>query len=422
VTKTLEQFIGFRNAVMVKNFPKATPLASPDPSLLYGVELEIENTERDEWVVPGITGKEDNSLRNNGWEYVTQPMTFSNLAHCLGLFFAKSQVNANNYSERCSIHVHTNCRDLTWEQISTVCMLYQMLEPLFFTFVGEDRSRNIFCVPWSETQLTYNVVNRLAKSPNSLKDWQKYTALNLKTLWNYGTIEWRHMAGTHDLEKILNWCRLIACLFAYARKSSLEDTKKFVINLNSTSEYRKSIDILFGEWAHLLYVQNYETLLEEGVLNMKYALLAPDEVMKLSEYGEDGQDVIGDYEEDDDQPPLRAARPDANRFMEALAQVRQNADIRFVAEQAVQNPQPAAAQQTQQVVPPPPLWWGAAAEVQPEEQGIGAFRVRAIWQDMPRGFRHDERNHEIRTTANGRLQVRQRLRPLGAGPAPRNRF
>lgn len=277
---TIGEWMGM-NPTVPHNFNKAVPLACPDATLLYGLELEVEHTRGPDWVVGGMSGKEDGSLRNSGYEYITKPMSFSNLGFCLDNFFKKTGVTEANYSERCSVHVHTNCRDLTWDQVSTVCLLYQMLEKLLFRFIGHGRDTNIFCVPWSETTLSFNVINNIQANPALLKRWQKYTALNLLPLFNtnQGTIEWRHMQGTHDRDRILNWCRIIGCIFAHARKMSLEDTKKFVINLNSTSEYRGVIDALFGEWAHLLYVPEYELLLEEGVLNMKYALIGEDKTV-----------------------------------------------------------------------------------------------------------------------------------------------
>jgi hypothetical protein len=390
---------------MLKNFPKATPLPCPDSSLLYGVELEIENTQNNDWVVPGMEGKEDNSLRNNGWEYVTQPMTFSNLAYCLNLFFTKSKVTAANYSERCSIHVHTNCRDLTWEQVSTLCLLYQMLEPLFFAFVGEERDKNIFCVPWSETQLTYNVINRLKSQPNTLKEWQKYTALNLRTLWTYGTVEWRHMAGTHDMEKILHWCRLIGCLYAYVRKNNLEDTKKFVINLNTSSEYRKSIDVLFGEWAHLLYVKDYEVMLEAGVLSMKYALLNPQEAAEepvdehlphLPEMLARQQAQLGELRGDAQDNEIRA-----NNFVFANQRNWDEADVAPVMDWGRVEAAPQVAQQGV----------AAAPEVNfPAPRLEAQFRPDRFWRDMPVGFPRDFFQHEVRNhpTNRGVMQIRLR--------------
>ncbi len=144
-------------------YPRVTSIPTPDPSLLYGVELEIENTDSD-LAVPGMRAVEDGSLRNNGWEFVTQPMTLSNPNHCLSSFFDGRGFSDENYSERCSVHVHTNCLDLTFSQLAAICMLYQVFEGVLFNFIGNDRDKNIFCVPWSETNLSYRTVNRIEEA------------------------------------------------------------------------------------------------------------------------------------------------------------------------------------------------------------------------------------------------------------------
>lgn len=275
----IEQLFGLKPMPKIYTNTRAKPLVASCASLLYGVELEIENARNvEEWNTPGTVFKEDNSLRNHGIEVVTSPMTISILNYVLTNFFEKSKVNESNYSERCSVHVHANCRDLTPEQVATVCLLYQVFEHLFYRFVGNDRDKNIFCVPWHETILTYNIVPELYKNNyGKLKQWMKYTGLNLLPLFSFGTLEFRQMAGEYDKERIINWCQLIGCLFEHARNNPLDTVQKQLIELNTTSEYRNVLDLVFQQWADLLRVPDYDLLLEEGVLNMKYSILNPAE-------------------------------------------------------------------------------------------------------------------------------------------------
>jgi hypothetical protein len=248
------------------------------PGLFYGVELEIENVPNyGDWnYPPGISFKEDNSLRNNGIEVVTAPMRPKDLDYTLRSLFEAAKLDEENYSERCSVHVHANCRDLTLDQLSVIALLYQIFEHLFYRFIGDGRDTNIFCVPWYETTLTHGVINNFnINSAGKLKRWQKYTGLNLLPLFGFGTIEFRHMAGTNNRRRIMNWCNLIGCLFQYALTHELKQVKDTVVGLNTTSAYRQTIDEVFGRWSDLLKSPNYEPLLEEGVLSMKYSLLDP---------------------------------------------------------------------------------------------------------------------------------------------------
>lgn len=257
-----------------KTFSKATPLEAADPSLLYGVELEIENTAEQEWLVTGMRGEPDGSLRNHGFEYITQPMTYSNAAHCLSTFFTRSKVTDANYSERCSVHVHTNCLDLTIEQLTSLLLLYQTFERVLFNFIGHDRDKNIFCVPWSQTTLHYGVAARLVKGDTSaVHQWQKYTAVNLLPLLEQGTIEWRHMHGNCDLQYILKWMNIIGNMYRVARAQPLTDIKKEIVELNTNSQYRVFMSNVFQNYFPELMTTSSEEDIEDGVLQTKYSLL-----------------------------------------------------------------------------------------------------------------------------------------------------
>jgi Putative amidoligase enzyme len=218
-----------------KNFPKAANRGAKDPSLLYGVELEIEGVPH--WadlVVPGMDCKADGSLRNNGREFITAPMTYSNLAYCLELFFTKAKLTGDNYSERCSIHVHTNVQDMTWDQIQTLTLIYQVVERVLFRWIGAGREENIFCVPLHQTAITYNTIGSTPDS-DVFRGWEKYTAFNFLPMFTQGTVEWRHMHGHCDVDKILQWCQIIGSIFSYARRTQFDVAKKIVVELNTNS-------------------------------------------------------------------------------------------------------------------------------------------------------------------------------------------
>lgn len=256
------------------------PNTGSDPTLVYGVELEIEGITEGHGSVIGIRMDTDGSLRNNGREFITKPMRFRELAYCLNNLFVRNKFTEDNYSERCSVHVHANCTDLTKDQLSTVLLIYQVFERVLFNFAGGERDKNIFCVPWYETNLTQGIVNSLiTQGPEALRRWQKYTAVNLLPLFTYGTIEFRHMPGTNNLEKILNWVNIIGCMFAYARVHPLEEVKAALTDLNTSSAYIPLAEQIFQEYFPMLVTSEEDFIaLEEGVLSMKYSLLPNDDV------------------------------------------------------------------------------------------------------------------------------------------------
>jgi hypothetical protein len=253
------------------------PVIGADPDLMYGVELEIENlnpeVSKGDFCVAGTVFHEDGSLRNNGGEYVTKPMKLRELQYVLNQFFRKNQFNEDNYSERCSVHVHANVGDMEWEQVKTLILVYQVFERSLFSFIGGERDKNIFCVPLYDTQLTQNLIDRKGSDvAGKWKSWEKYTALNLLPIFSQTTIEFRHMGGTCDLNRIMLWCNIIGCLFAFAKRESFEEASKYFLSLNTTSAYKEAVFRVFGEWSYvLLSLPTHEQDMEDGVLTAKYA-------------------------------------------------------------------------------------------------------------------------------------------------------
>lgn len=263
-------------------------LPCPHPGLLYGIELEIENASS-EWCIPGMDVEEDGSLRNHGYEFITAPMTYSDQSELLRTFFDSKRLDIKNYSERTSIHVHSDCTDLTLDQLSNILVLYQIVEKVLFHWIGNNRDDNIFCVPWSQTITTYNIINNLQGFMRyATVERNKYTALNLVPLAQIGTIEWRHMNGHCDVERILLWLRIIGHFYRVATSHEHATVLERATKLNSSSEYERFLDWLFQEDAVKLKQPGFKLLLEDGVLNMKFSLIGKKTVAKTK--------LISDFE------------------------------------------------------------------------------------------------------------------------------
>jgi hypothetical protein len=184
-----------------------------------------------------------------GIEAVSLPVATKHLPNLLTAFFKKFEIDENNYSERCSTHVHFNVEPLTFSQVAAICLLYQTMEDLLFLFAGEDRKNNIFCVPWNQCNLSYNIVSRLESGDSHVfHSWQKYSALNLIPSHEQGTMEFRHLPGTCDVEKITTWVAIISKMFEYAINTPLEKIKLGITLMNTVSNYQVWMEEVFGEY------------------------------------------------------------------------------------------------------------------------------------------------------------------------------
>ena len=254
-----------------RKFLTEQPFANPD--LVVGLELEIEGwpTPPGECAFTGITFTTDGSLRNNGVELITKPFASKYIPGLVDKVLTHFEVSEDNYSDRCSIHVHVNCQDLTREQLQTVFIVYQVVERMLFRFAGAERENNIFCVPWNQCAIANGFIdNFLSDTYNATANWQKYAALNVLPLRDKGTIEFRHMPGTCDVEKITTWLNLIGAMMRYATITSYDEVKATILKLNTASNYYEFISSVFGDWAK--YVEVFEQELEMGVIDAKMML------------------------------------------------------------------------------------------------------------------------------------------------------
>ncbi len=183
---------------------------------ICGCEFEIEaiihHTEH-----PMIVRVEDHSLRNNGYEYKTKPCTFDQTLELFKYLHTNLKVGKDAFSHRTSTHVHVNVRNLEVSTVRQLVLTYALLEPLFFKYVGSVREHSIFCVPLSFTTLPTSYKKDI-KYLHGI--WHKYTAFNILPLGlgknseqGLGTIEFRHLYGTNDMNVFKTWLTILKELY-----------------------------------------------------------------------------------------------------------------------------------------------------------------------------------------------------------------
>lgn len=260
-----------------------------DPTAFLGIEVEVEGVKVSKELLNLVTPiwgvTPDGSLRNNGVEFVSVPIRAKYAHKSLELLrVALAKHSKYEFSERTSIHIHMNVRRLTLEQLFVLLITYLVVEKSLFQFVercGVNRENNIFCVPITESKYHLNLDKTFkdwevkafeAFIENLMQGWKKYTALNLLPLSDKGTIEFRHMGGTIDVDLLMTWINLILSLKKFSYTTSLESLLDRINTLNSSSLYGAFLSDVFGRFSNLLAVRNYERDLEEGVSQVKDCL------------------------------------------------------------------------------------------------------------------------------------------------------
>jgi hypothetical protein len=237
--------------------PKDLPTSSWSGYVKYtdliGIEIEVENVVMN--LAPNRVWMEkgDGSLRNDGLEFVTHPIEARHAPDSLSnLMTAALSRDACHFSPRTSVHVHLNMQDFDTEQIIDFLIIYSIFERLLYRFTARGRMKNIYCVPVTETNLLkYYVTHGVAR-----REWSKYTGLNLACLRQFGTVEFRHMHGTFDVEKLCKWINLICSIKEYVRNTPTKEIRSMMFQMNDSFDFEGLMNKVFGEHARHLKLKN----------------------------------------------------------------------------------------------------------------------------------------------------------------------
>lgn len=252
----LEQAIGFSKKVNHFEADNNLPL----PLELMGVELEYEDViRRDNSAPPLWTAVEDGSLRNNGIEYIfSEPLYGTGIKEALD----GMQEHVNNISPdvgaRTSVHVHLNVSDMDVDQLMTLIILYLVFEKAIVSYHGGMREDNIFCVPYYKAPDALAQLIHLFQHQNEvssmdvrsiLSGFNKYYGLNIGAVIQHGSLEFRHMAGTTDMNKVREWICIIQQLKSTALRTGA-NYMDLITNMSGNSSFITSE--VFGEFAGAL--------------------------------------------------------------------------------------------------------------------------------------------------------------------------
>lgn len=233
-------------------------------NLGVGVEIEVEKVPED--VMPHLDwweAKRDGSLRNEGIEFVSSfGMRVGHLSEplqklCKIMNASRASIGTFEFSERTSVHVHLDVRKLGPEEIKSLLLVYTIFEDSLFKFAGEHRKNNIFCVPvryLAMSDLCYDGV----RWGNFLHNWKKYCALNLLRVTDFGTVEFRHMEGNSNYERIMLWVLLLGSLIDYCRTRPAEAVMEEIKRLKYISHYHEYTKAVFGPFASLIGIDPVE--------------------------------------------------------------------------------------------------------------------------------------------------------------------
>ena len=214
-----------------------------------GLEVELEFKEFIGNINSNIWRTErDGSLRNYGYEFISKPIDYTKTE--LALLELKKGLKEELLIKDClrtSIHVHVGIPDFTFKQAFVAASLYWYLENLILTYCSDMRKRNLFSMKIEDCEGVFQwfkeIKNRIDGYEISKNPWHlpslykyinvlKYSSCNICNLTELGTLEFRALEGTTDVEKITRWVNMLVHLVEFSRRfekiSDIVDYENFV--------------------------------------------------------------------------------------------------------------------------------------------------------------------------------------------------
>jgi len=211
-----------------------------------GLELEAEYSEikKEFELRPPWKSTRDHSLRG-AWPFEFLTCNSVYVDKLPGKFFLENSMKGlleqvvtphmDVNSDRTSFHVHVNCQKLTLRQVTVAIACYITVENLLLVHSGEQRATNLYCLGVREAEGYFERSAKILFGRGGDPKSYRYSSLNVYSLIQRGSLEFRSMRGEPNLELLTNWARACHSLVYNSRRyTSFEEIQKA---LESPEEY-----------------------------------------------------------------------------------------------------------------------------------------------------------------------------------------
>lgn len=252
------------------------PTAAKVPDV-FGVEIELEGvgvkTSKAD-ILNFFTIHNDGSLRqkapgDEAIEYVFHgPLDMKETEKALVALF--SHLNAPGVtvypSYRTSIHVHLSCALETHRTIYNLMCLSIIFDELLVSQNGDHRIGNNFCLRARDARGQVEELIQCIEQTGhfySLQSNNRYSSINFVSLLKFGTIEFRSLECTTDLQRVLAWIRTLDRIRTIARKfENPQDVLKHATEMSP----KTFMYFVLGEFADkYIAVEGWDEMLHHGI-------------------------------------------------------------------------------------------------------------------------------------------------------------
>jgi hypothetical protein len=262
---SLSEVIGFKKEVRSAPIDPNLPLQDE----YIGVEVEVEGAAYISVSQTYWKTVRDGSLRDEGKEFVfKEPLFNGDIGAALDELQEAFDQHAPRLSDRCSVHVHINVSNMSTVQLHRMLLLYLIFERTIVRY-HSDREDNIFAVPFYKAPFYVHQIDALYREDyddiaDLFSNMNKYQALNLRTVREYGSLEFRHMGGTADTQAIYEWIKIIMMLKKYVMENDFNPTA-LLHNMSGMGPENFLIDVFGRELSEVLTNEHVERDIIKGV-------------------------------------------------------------------------------------------------------------------------------------------------------------
>ncbi|MNN24741.1 putative amidoligase enzyme [compost metagenome] len=260
-----------------------------------GIEIEVEGVR-----LPKLDkywkNEHDPSLRGaESMEYVLErPMSLKDAR--IALKYLSVQYNKHDSivddTVRAGVHVHINVQDLNIIELYNFMTIYLILEEVLVKHCGEFREGNLFCLRAGDADYLLTQLQNAAEDKNFrqlVTDQLRYSSMNVKALGTYGSLEFRAMRGTRDLDLIYNWAEVLLGLREVAKSYTSPEK---IIEGFSEGEARTFLTNALGAHAEGYMCEGFERMLCDGMRRAQDVAYCVD----WTDYHEVEKKLIGELE------------------------------------------------------------------------------------------------------------------------------
>lgn len=246
---------------------------------LFGIEVELEGkggiAKPTDKIFADWTVTNDGSLRklnpgDEAIEYVTRVprnrlRTTKSLMNLMEFLTSPGKVVYDSY--RTSIHVHVNCMADKMIHVYNFITLCIIFDELLASQNGEHRIGNNFCLRARDAQGQVTDLINSINSHGSISGLQgnwRYSAINFASLIKFGTVEFRSLECTTDVQRIIQWVQVIENMKIASR--TFDNPQQIIRGFSQSFSVQDFCKKILGNSAQkYIEVPGYDRMLFEGM-------------------------------------------------------------------------------------------------------------------------------------------------------------